>query len=340
MKVLVTGGAGYIGSHTVLELLSRGDDVVVIDNLVNSSRTSLDRVFELCGRAPVFYEGDVRDKELLKTIFTEHDIDSIIHFAGLKSVSESIRKPLEYYENNIVATISLIDEAAKYGVMNFIFSSSATVYGNPDFVPISESSKIGGTTNPYGTSKLFAEQILKDFAACNVNFNVTILRYFNPIGAHPSGRIGENPNGIPNNLVPFASQTAVGKHKVVSIYGNDYPTLDGTGIRDYIHVTDLAKGHLAALDHIGKHGNYNVYNLGTGQGYSVLDVINTFQKISGIAINYIFSQRRSGDIAECWSDPSLALKELQWQAKLSLEDMLRDAWNWQKNNPDGYNIHD
>lgn len=337
MKILVTGGAGYIGSHTVLELLNRGDEVVVIDNFVNSSRASLERVSELCGRTPILYEGDVRDKGLLQKIFSEHKINSIIHFAGLKSVSESIQKPLEYYENNIESTISLVDEAVSSGVLNFIFSSSATVYGNPEHVPISELSKVGGTTNPYGTSKLFAEKILQDYAACNINFNVTILRYFNPVGAHHSGKIGEDPNGIPNNLVPYVSQVAVGKHEVVSVYGNDYPTPDGTGVRDYIHVTDLATGHLAALDYMGKYRNYNVYNLGTGQGHSVLDVINAFQKISGVAINYKFSPRRNGDIAECWSDPSLAFKELKWRAEFTLEDMLRDAWNWQIQNPDGYN---
>ncbi|WP_431642044.1 UDP-glucose 4-epimerase GalE [Enterobacter hormaechei] len=336
MQILVTGGAGYIGSHTVLELLMRGVEVVVIDNFVNSSQVSLERITELCGKSPVLYKGDVRDKKLLQRVFTEQNINSIIHFAGLKSVSESIQTPLEYYENNIVATISLVDEAIRHGVNNFIFSSSATVYGDPETIPVCESNRIGGTTNPYGTSKLFAEKILQDYAKSNKQFNVTVLRYFNPVGAHFSGRIGEDPNGIPNNLVPYVSQVAVGKHEIVSIYGSDYPTKDGTGVRDYIHVTDLAKGHLAALDYIGKYGNYNVYNLGTGQGHSVLDVISTFQKISGIAINYKFSPRRNGDIAECWSDPSLAQKELHWRAELTLEDMLRDAWNWQVANPDGY----
>ncbi|NIY46208.1 UDP-glucose 4-epimerase GalE [Cedecea colo] len=337
MKVLVTGGAGYIGSHTALELLNRGDEVVIIDNFANSSCVALKRLAEICGRKPVFYEGDVKDKLLLRRIFSEQHIDSIIHFAGLKSVSESIKKPLEYYENNIVATVDIVDEAAKANVKNFIFSSSATVYGDPEVIPISELNKTGGTTNPYGTSKLFAEKILQDYAAANKDFNITILRYFNPVGAHVSGKIGEDPNGVPNNLVPYVSKVAVGKYEYVSIFGNDYKTKDGTGIRDYIHVTDLAKGHLAALDHIGKFGNIRIYNLGTGNGYSVLDVINSFQRISGVGIKYQVAPRRNGDVAECWSDPSLALAELKWRAELSLDDMLKDTWKWQTLNPNGYN---
>lgn len=339
MRVLVTGGAGYIGSHTVLELLQRGDDVIILDNFVNSSELVLDRIREICGKVAICYRGDVRDRLLLKRIFKEQKIDAIIHFAGLKSVSESIRKPLEYYDNNLAATMALVEESERVGVNKFIFSSSATVYGNPENVPISEFNKTGGTTNPYGTSKLFAEKILMDFAACNKNYNITVLRYFNPVGAHKSGKIGEDPNGIPNNLVPYISQVAVGKYEYLSIYGDNYPTKDGTGVRDYIHVVDLAKGHLAALDlNINeKSNNFNIYNLGTGKGYTVLDVIHTFVKISGVNINYKIAPRRDGDIAECWSDPSLASKELQWRAELTLEDMLYDAWTWQTLNPNGYN---
>ena len=317
MAILVTGGAGYIGSHTVLTLLERGDDVVVIDNLANASRISLDRVAELTGREPIVYIADVLDRQALKNIFADHNITDVIHFAGLKSVSESIKEPLAYYENNVTGTLVLLDEMLAAGVNRFIFSSSATVYG---------------------TSKLMVEQILADFSRAQPDFRITCLRYFNPVGAHPSGRIGEDPNGIPNNLVPYISQVAIGKLETVSVYGNDYPTPDGTGVRDYIHVMDLATGHLAALDCQNKGAAYKVINLGTGVGYSVINLIEAFEKAAQTKINYQFVARRPGDIAECWSDPSLAYKELGWKAIYNLDEMMRDTWNWQKNNPNGYQI--
>lgn len=338
MAILVTGGAGYIGSHTVLTLLERGDEVVVIDNLSNASQTSLNRVAELTGREPVVYIADVLDREILSTIFSRHAITDVIHFAGLKSVSESIKKPLAYYDNNVTGTLVLLGEMQAAGVNSLIFSSSATVYGDPESVPLSEQSRTGGTTNPYGTSKLMVEQILADFSRAHPEFRITCLRYFNPVGAHPSGRIGEDPNGIPNNLVPYISQVAIGKLETVSVFGNDYPTPDGTGVRDYIHVMDLATGHLAALDCQSKGAAYKVINLGTGIGYSVMNLIAAFEKAAQTKINYQIVARRPGDIAECWSDPSLARKELGWQATHTLEDMMRDTWNWQKNNPDGYQV--
>lgn len=336
MAILVTGGAGYIGSHTVLTLLERGEDVVVIDNLSNASQVSLDRVAELTGKAPVVYIADVLDRKALKNIFSSHHVTDVIHFAGLKSVSESVKEPLAYYENNITGTLVLLDEMLAAGVNRFIFSSSATVYGTPESVPLSEQSPVGGTTNPYGTSKLMVEQILADFSHAQPDFRITCLRYFNPVGAHPSGRIGEDPNGIPNNLVPYISQVAIGKLESVSVFGNDYPTPDGTGVRDYIHVMDLATGHLAALDCLDKGAAYKVINLGTGIGYSVINLIEAFEKAAQTRINYKFVARRPGDIAECWSDPSLARKELGWEATYNLDEMMRDTWNWQKNNPDGY----
>lgn len=338
MAILVTGGAGYIGSHTVLTLLERGDEVVVIDNLSNASQTSLNRVAELTGREPVVYIADVLDREVLSTIFSRHAITDVIHFAGLKSVSESLEKPLAYYDNNVTGTLVLLSEMQAAGVNSLIFSSSATVYGDPESVPLSEDSRTGGTTNPYGTSKLMVEQILADFSRAHPEFRITCLRYFNPVGAHPSGRIGEDPNGIPNNLVPYISQVAIGKLETVSVFGNDYPTPDGTGVRDYIHVMDLATGHLAALDCQGKGAAYKVINLGTGIGYSVMNLIAAFEKAAQTKINYQIVARRPGDIAECWSDPSLAHKELGWQATHTLDDMMRDTWNWQKNNPDGYQV--
>lgn len=338
MAILVTGGAGYIGSHTVLTLLERGDDVVVIDNLSNSSQISLNRIAELTGKKPVVYIADVLNREALKTIFSNHDITDVIHFAGLKSVSESIKDPLAYYTNNVTGTLVLLDEMSATGVKHFIFSSSATVYGKPESVPLSEQSPTGGTTNPYGTSKLMVEQILADFSCAHPEFRITCLRYFNPVGAHPSGRIGEDPNGIPNNLMPYISLVAIGKLESVSVYGNDYPTPDGTGIRDYIHVMDLATGHLAALDCQDKGTAYKVINLGTGIGYSVINLIEAFEKASRIKINYKIVARRPGDTAECWSDPSLARKELGWEAIYNLDEMMRDTWNWQKNNPDGYYV--
>lgn len=337
MAILVTGGAGYIGSHTVLTLLERGEDVVVIDNLSNASRESLIRVAELTGKQPVVHIADILDRDALKTLFTQYTITDVIHFAGLKSVSESIARPLAYYENNVVGTMVLLDEMQRAGVTSLIFSSSATVYGNPDAVPLSEQSRTGGTTNPYGTSKLMVEQILRDFVAAQPQFRIACLRYFNPVGAHPSGRMGEDPNGIPNNLVPYISQVAIGKLACLTVFGDDYPTPDGTGIRDYIHVMDLACGHLAALDHKDEGEAFKVINLGTGVGYSVIDLIKAFEKAAQTRINYRIVGRRSGDVAECWSDSSLARQQLGWQATRSLDEMMRDAWNWQKNNPGGYN---
>ncbi len=336
MTILVTGGAGYIGSHTVLALLERGDDVVVIDNLSNSSKVSLERVTELTGKEPTLYVADILDRHVLRDIFSNHTITDVIHFAGLKSVGESITKPLEYYENNVVGTLVLLHEMLQAGVDSLIFSSSATIYGNPEKVPLSEECQTGGTTNPYGTSKLMVEQILCDFSLAQPEFRITCLRYFNPVGAHESGRIGEDPNGIPNNLVPYISQVAIGKLECLSVYGNDYPTPDGTGVRDYIHVLDLASGHLAALDHKAEGSSFKAINLGTGVGYSVIDLIQAFEKAAQTRINYRIVERRAGDVAECWSDSSLARQHLGWQATRTIDDMIRDTWNWQKNNPDGY----
>lgn len=337
MAILVTGGAGYIGSHTVLALLERGDDVIVIDNLSNSSKESLDRVAELAGKKPTLYVADILDKNVLKEIFSTHSITDVIHFAGLKSVGESVKKPLEYYENNVVGSMVLLNEMLLAGVNSLIFSSSATVYGNPERVPLSEECQTGGTTNPYGTSKLMVEQILRDFSHAQPDFRITCLRYFNPVGAHPSGRIGEDPNGIPNNLVPYISQVAIGKLNCLSVFGDDYATPDGTGVRDYIHVQDLASGHLAALDNKSQGAAFKAINLGTGVGYSVIDLIKAFEKAAETTINYQIVERRAGDVAECWSDSSLAKKELGWQASHTLDEMMRDTWNWQKNNPNGFN---
>ena len=336
MAILVTGGAGYIGSHTVLALLERGDEVVVIDNLSNASKASLERVSELTGKVPTLYVADILDKNSLKEIFSNHAISDVIHFAGLKSVGESVRKPLEYYENNVVGTLVLLNEMLLAGVDSLIFSSSATVYGNPEKVPLSEECQTGGTTNPYGTSKLMVEQILRDFSQAHPEFRITCLRYFNPVGAHSSGRIGEDPNGIPNNLVPYISQVAIGKLECLSVYGNDYPTPDGTGVRDYIHVLDLASGHLAALDNKTVGSPFKAINLGTGVGYSVIDLIKAFEKAAQTSINYQIVERRPGDVAECWSDSSLAKRALGWEATRSLDEMMRDTWNWQKNNPNGF----
>ncbi|MBH3083419.1 UDP-glucose 4-epimerase GalE [Serratia bockelmannii] len=336
MAVLVTGGAGYIGSHTVLALLKHGEDVVVLDNLSNSSDESLRRVEKLAGRSAQFYQGDILDAECLHRIFEAHAISAVIHFAGLKAVGESTRKPLEYYQNNVTGTLVLLEEMRRAGVHKFIFSSSATVYGTPEQVPLTETSRVGGTTNPYGTSKLMVEQILQDFAKAEPQFSITALRYFNPVGAHESGMIGEDPNGIPNNLMPYIAQVAIGKLEKLSIFGDDYPTQDGTGVRDYIHVMDLAEGHLKAIEHIDEHQGFTVYNLGTGVGYSVLEMLHAFEKASGRNVAYQIVPRREGDIAECWSAPELAFKELGWKATRDLDAMMRDAWNWQKNNPRGY----
>lgn len=336
MAILVTGGAGYIGSHTVLTLLERGDDVVVIDNLANASQISLDRVAELTGREPIVYIADVLDRQTLKNIFTNHNITDVIHFAGLKSVSESIKEPLAYYENNVTGTLVLLDEMLAAGVNRFIFSSSATVYGNPESVPLSEQSRTGGTTNPYGTSKLMVEHILADLSRAQPDFRITCLRYFNPVGAHPSGRIGEDPNGIPNNLVPYISQVAIGKLKTVSVYGNDYPTPDGTGVRDYIHVMDLADGHVAAMQQLADKPGVHIYNLGAGIGSSVLDVVNAFSKACGKPVNYHFAPRREGDLPAYWADASKADKELNWRVTRTLDEMAQDTWHWQSRHPQGY----
>ncbi|EKN6361573.1 UDP-glucose 4-epimerase GalE [Yersinia enterocolitica] len=334
MTILVTGGAGYIGSHTVLTLLENGENVVVLDNLSNASAESLLRVSKITGHTPVFYQGDILDRNCLKKIFFEHKVDAVIHFAGLKSVGESVVKPIEYYQNNVTGSIVLLEEMAISGVKKLIFSSSATVYGDPEFVPLTEDARIGGTTNPYGSSKAMVEQILKDFAFAYPDFSIRALRYFNPVGAHTSGLIGEDPNGKPNNLLPFITQVAIGKLSKLAVYGNDYPTADGSGVRDYIHVMDLAEGHLCALNNL-KQG-FKVYNLGSGVGHSVFEMIAEFERISGKKIPYEIVARRPGDIAECWASPELAFKELKWKAKRNLTDMLKDAWNWQQSNPNGY----
>ena len=338
MTILVTGGAGYIGSHTIVELIKAGHSVVVVDNLCNSSRIAIERVKMITGATISFYEADIREKETLNTIIDTHSIDSCIHFAGLKAVGESVSNPHEYYDNNITGTLNLINSLLSHNVKNMIFSSSATVYGQPSIIPITEECPKGICTNPYGWTKWMIEQILTDLHEADKDWNIVLLRYFNPIGAHESGMIGENPNGIPNNLMPYITQVAVGKREKLHIFGNDYDTPDGTGIRDYIHVVDLAKGHLAALQAIERECGVEVYNLGTGVGYSVLDVVNTFERINGIKIPYVFESRRPGDIAQCYSDPSKAFRELGWRAEYGLEEMCRDSWNWQRHNPDGYQL--
>lgn len=332
--IFVTGGAGYIGSHTVLTLLEHGHDVVVLDNLSNASVESLLRVSKVVGRAATFYQGDVLDKSLLRKIFSIHKIDTVIHFAGLKSVGESVSKPIKYYQNNVVGSMVLLEEMLLSGVTKLIFSSSATVYGNPEFVPLTENAHVGGTTNPYGSSKVMVEQILKDFSLAHPNFSITALRYFNPAGAHPSGVIGEDPNGKPNNLLPFITQVAIGKLSKLLVYGNDYDTPDGSGVRDYIHVMDLAEGHLSALINLAI--GFHIYNLGTGIGYSVLQIIKEFERVTGVAVPFDIASRRPGNIGKCWASAELARKELGWHAKRNLSDMLMDAWRWQEMNPDGY----
>ncbi len=336
MRILVTGGAGYIGSHTVVELQENGYDVVVLDNLSNSSRKSLDRVEAITGKKVPFYEADILDREALENIFAKEKIDGVIHFAGLKAVGESVRKPWEYYNNNITGTLTLVDVMRKHNCKNIIFSSSATVYGNPQFIPITEECPKGTCTNPYGWTKSMLEQVLSDIQAADPEWNVILLRYFNPIGAHKSGTIGENPNGIPNNLMPYITQVAVGKLKELGVFGNDYDTPDGTGVRDYIHVVDLAKGHVKALKKIEEKAGLKIYNLGTGKGYSVLDIIKNFEAATGVKIPYTIKERRPGDIATCYSDASLAQKELGWSAEFGIKEMCEDSWRWQKNNPNGY----
>ncbi len=335
MKILVTGGAGYIGSHTSLELLNDGHDVVILDNLCNSSEEAVARIEALSGKKVRFYKEDVRDKDALKKIFQENAIDWVIHFAGLKAVGESCAKPIEYYDNNLYGTLCLLEVMKEVGVKKLVFSSSATVYGTPESLPLTESSKTGGTTNPYGTSKYFQEIMLEDVYKSDHDWTVVLLRYFNPVGAHESGMIGEDPKGIPNNLAPFIAKVAIGELPEIGVFGNDYPTKDGTGVRDYIHVVDLAKGHVAAMDNIKKSGVY-VYNLGTGIGYSVLEVIAAFEKACGKKLPYSFKPRRAGDIAECYADASKAKRELGWEAKLGIDEMCASLWNWQTKNPNGY----
>lgn len=336
MRILVTGGAGYIGSHTCLELLNQGHEVVVFDNLCNSSEESLNRVRKITGKELTFYKADMLDREALENIFSQEKIDAVIHFAGLKAVGESVAKPLEYYYNNITGTLVLCDVMRKHDVKKIIFSSSATVYGDPAFVPITEECPKGQITNPYGQTKAMLEQILIDFHKADPAWNVILLRYFNPVGAHESGLIGEDPEGIPNNLTPYITQVAVGKLKEVGVFGNDYDTPDGTGVRDYIHVMDLANGHVKALKKFEDAPDVYIYNLGTGIGYSVLDVIHAFSKAVGKEIPYVIKPRRAGDIATCYADAAKAEKELGWTAKYSIDDMCADSWRWQSMNPNGY----
>lgn len=338
--ILVTGGAGYIGSHTCVELLNAGYDVVVVDDLSNSSEKALERVEKITGRTLKFYEASLLDKDALKVIFDNEKIDAVIHFAGFKAVGESVQKPLEYYENNIVGTLNLAGAMREHGVKNLIFSSSATVYGYQPVMPITEKMEKQPATNPYGWTKWMIEEILKDLHTADPSWNVILLRYFNPIGAHESGLIGEDPKGIPNNLVPFVAQTAIGKREYVHVYGDDYETPDGTGVRDYIHVVDLAKGHLAAMKKLAEECGVCVYNLGTGRGYSVLEVVNAFSKACGHEIPYKVEGRRAGDLAFVYSDPAKAREELGWEAKLTMDDMCRDSWRWQSMNPDGYNTEE
>ncbi|KAB7687159.1 UDP-glucose 4-epimerase GalE [Plesiomonas shigelloides] len=335
MAILVTGGAGYIGSHTVLELLNSGNDVVIIDNLCNSSRESLRRVETLTGRSVTFYEADVCDRSALQTIFAQHAIDAVIHFAGLKAVGESTQIPLKYYQNNIAATLVLCEEMERAGVFRLVFSSSATVYGDPHTVPIQEHFPTSAT-NPYGRSKLMVEEMLRDIVAADPRWSVVLLRYFNPVGAHISGQIGEDPNGIPNNLLPYIAQVAIGRLKQLSVFGNDYPTPDGTGVRDYIHVVDLSLGHLKALQYIADRHGVFTFNLGTGQGYSVLEMVKAFEQASGRAVPYQVVARRPGDIAVCYAEPDLAAQELGWRAERGLPEMMADTWRWQSQNPNGY----
>lgn len=334
MHVLVTGGAGFIGSHTVVELLEEGYAVTVIDNLSNASVESLRRVEEITGKKVAFTEGDVRDRALLEKLFAENSFDWVIHFAGLKAVGESVTEPLMYYDNNLISTVTLLETMQKHGVKNFVFSSSATVYGNPERLPLDENCRLS-VTNPYGSTKLMQENILKDLYTADPSWNIALLRYFNPVGAHPSGRIGEDPKGIPNNLMPYVAQVASGKLKRIGVFGNDYPTPDGTGVRDYIHVVDLAKGHVAAIRALKEPG-VHIYNLGTGHGYSVLNMIEAFGKACGKALPYEILPRRAGDVPACYATSAKAEKELGWKAQYGLEEMCRDQWNWQKNNPNGY----
>ena len=329
MKVLVTGGTGYIGSHTCVELLNEGYEVIIIDNLVNSKREVVDKIETITGKKVKFYENDVCDKKALRKIFKENDkIEAVLHFAGLKAVGESVKMPIRYYENNIGSTLSLVTVMKEFGCKNIVFSSSATVYGNPNELPITEGAIVGGTTNPYGTSKYFIERILKDVCISDDDFSVILLRYFNPVGAHESGLIGEDPNGIPNNLMPYIIKVAMGELPILSVFGNDYDTKDGTGVRDYIHVVDLAKGHIKALQYSFKKNGVSTFNLGTGHGYSVLEIINTFEKVNKVKVNYKIVERRPGDIASCYANSKKAEKELHWKAEKEINDMCKDAYNY------------
>lgn len=336
MNILVTGGCGYIGSHTVVELQNAGHSVVVIDNLSNSKSKSLSRVTEITGKDVIFYQIDIRDFNALDSLMEKYHFDCCIHFAGLKAVGESVQKPLEYYDNNVCGTITLLKALNKHNCKNIIFSSSACVYGDPKEIPISENCPKGNCTNPYGQTKSIIEDILTDLQKSDSDWNVVLLRYFNPIGAHQSGLIGENPNGIPNNLMPYITQVAVGKREKLNVFGNDYDTVDGTGVRDYIHVVDLARGHVCALKAIENKCGLEIFNLGTGHGYSVLEVVHAFETANSLKIPYVIQPRRSGDVAVCYSDASKAEKVLGWHAEFNLQDMCRDSWNWQKNNPNGY----
>ena len=335
MNILVTGGAGYIGSHTCVELLNADHEVIVVDNLSNSKEESVHRISGITGKAVTFYQEDLLDSEMVHEIFDTHDIDAVIHFAGFKAVGESVAKPLSYYQNNLISTFNLCEAMHEHGVYNLVFSSSATVYGDPERVPIKEDFPLS-TVNPYGRTKLFIEEILRDLHTSDDRWNIALLRYFNPVGAHESGRIGEDPNDIPNNLMPYITQVAVGKLEQLSVFGDDYDTPDGTGVRDYIHVVDLADGHLKALEKLEIDPGVVTYNLGTGHGYSVLDVVKAFEKASGQDVPYKITDRRPGDAATCYADPSKAEQELDWTAKRGIEDMCRDSWRWQSENPDGY----
>lgn len=336
MSILVAGGTGYIGSHTCIELINAGYEVIIVDNFCNSKPEVLKRIEELSNAKPKFYEVDVLDREALSKVFDENNIEAVINFAGLKAVGESVEKPIEYYNNNITGTLVLCDVMRKYNVKKLVFSSSATVYGMENKVPFNEEMPTASATNPYGSTKLFIEQILKDIFISDNEWSIALLRYFNPIGAHESGRIGEDPNGIPNNLMPYITQVAVGKRKELSVFGNDYETHDGTGVRDYIHVVDLAKGHLKAVGKVLNSKGVEAYNLGTGIGYSVLDVVNSFEKASGKKVPYKVVERRAGDIGTCYADATKALRKLGWKAEKDLDDMCMDSWRWQKNNPNGY----
>ncbi|ELX7501165.1 UDP-glucose 4-epimerase GalE [Vibrio fluvialis] len=338
MDVLITGGMGYIGSHTCVQMIAAGMTPIMVDNLCNAKAEVLNRIEALTGVRPAFYQGDIRDEAFLDAVFAKHDVQAVIHFAGLKAVGESVSKPIEYYDNNVSGTLVLVRSMRKAGVKSLVFSSSATVYGDPQIVPITETSPTGATTNPYGRSKYMVEQCLSDLVVAEPEWSITLLRYFNPVGAHPSGTMGEDPQGIPNNLMPFIAQVAVGRREKLAVFGNDYATPDGTGVRDYIHVMDLADGHIAALQVVGTQAGLHIYNLGTGKGSSVLDMVNAFSQACGKAVPYEICPRRPGDIAECWASTEKAQRELGWQAKLSLADMTADTWRWQSNNPQGYDV--